>query len=48
MNVTGRCRESRFLPARVPYARNEKPCILVVDHGVRYLYFVEEVGRATL
>jgi lipoprotein-anchoring transpeptidase ErfK/SrfK len=35
-----------FLRARVAYASNEKPGTIVVDPGSRYLYFVEEGGRA--
>jgi lipoprotein-anchoring transpeptidase ErfK/SrfK len=35
-----------FLRARVAYARGEKPGTIVIDPGARYLYFVEEGGRA--
>jgi lipoprotein-anchoring transpeptidase ErfK/SrfK len=35
-----------FLRARVAYASNAKPGTIVVDPGSRYLYFVEEGGRA--
>ena len=35
-----------FLRARVAYARNEGPGTIVIDPRARYLYFVEEGGRA--
>jgi len=35
-----------FLRTRVAYAGSERPGTIVVDPGARYLYFVEEDGRA--
>jgi len=35
-----------FLRAQVAYARNEAPGTIVIDPRARYLYFVEEGGRA--
>ena len=35
-----------FLRARVAYASSNKPGTIVIDPGARYLYFVEEGGRA--
>ena len=35
-----------FLRTRVAYAGSEKPGTIVIDPGARYLYFVEEGGRA--
>ena len=35
-----------FLRAHVAYASNHKPGTVVVDPGARYLYFIEEGGRA--
>ena len=35
-----------FLRARVAYASKGKPGTIVIDPGARYLYFIEEGGRA--
>jgi lipoprotein-anchoring transpeptidase ErfK/SrfK len=35
-----------FLRTRVVYAGSERPGTIVIDPGARYLYFVEEGGRA--
>jgi lipoprotein-anchoring transpeptidase ErfK/SrfK len=35
-----------FLRTRVAYAGSERPGTIVIDPGARYLYFVEEGGRA--
>src|SRR5918993_2399726 len=35
-----------FLRTRIAYARNEAPGTIVIDPRARYLYFVEEGGRA--
>ena len=35
-----------FLRTRIAYARNEAPGTIVIDPRARYLYFVEESGRA--
>lgn len=37
----------KYLRANVAYATPEKPGTIVVDPGSRYLYYVEEGGRAT-
>ncbi len=38
--------DSKFLPAEVDYATDEKPGTIIIDTRRKYLYFVKEGGKA--